>query len=118
MGSNGSCVVSAKGDSQSTGNISLLVPASSLGKLAHMCEDTDEFRVGTTGDHIVFFRDGLLFSARLMSGRYILEHQEKSRHVREDGCGTIAVRTILTCLAELQGYTDASFCMAMEAELW
>ena len=48
----------------------------------------------------------------------ILEHQEKSRHVREDGCGTIAVRTILTCLAELQGYTDASFCMAMEAELW
>ena len=40
----------------------------------------------------------------------ILEHQ--------DGCGTIAVRTILTCLAELQGYTDASFCMAMEAELW
>lgn len=33
----------------------------------------------------------------------ILEHQEKSRHVREDGCGTIAVRTILTCLAELQG---------------
>ena len=48
----------------------------------------------------------------------ILEHQEKSRHVREDGCGTIAVRTILTCLAELQGYTNASFCMAMEAELW
>ena len=48
----------------------------------------------------------------------ILEHQEKSRHVREDGCGTIAVRTILTCPAELQGYTDASFCMAMEAELW
>ena len=48
----------------------------------------------------------------------ILEHQEKSRHVREDGCGTIAVRTILTCRAELQGYTDASFCMAMEAELW
>ena len=40
----------------------------------------------------------------------ILEHQEESRHVREDGCGTIAVRTILTCLAELQGYTDASFC--------
>lgn len=39
VGSNGSCVVSAKGDSQSTGNISLLVPASSLGKLAHMCED-------------------------------------------------------------------------------
>jgi hypothetical protein len=75
VGSNGSCVVSAKGDSQSTGNISLLVPASSLGKLAHMCEDTDEFRVGTTGDHIVFFRDGLLFSARLMSGRYINTEQ-------------------------------------------
>ena len=58
VGSNGSCV-----------------PASSLGKLAHMCEDTDEFRVGTTGDHIVFFRDGLLFSARLMSGRYINTEQ-------------------------------------------
>lgn len=48
----------------------------------------------------------------------ILEHQEESRHVREDGCGTIAVRTILTCLAELQGYTDASFCMATEVDLW
>ena len=70
-----SCVVSAKGGQPEYRQHHLLVPASSLGKLAHMCEDTDEFRVGTTGDHIVFFRDGLLFSARLMSGRYINTEQ-------------------------------------------
>lgn len=71
VGNNGSCVVSTKGDSQSTDNISLLVPASSLGKLAHTCEDTDESRVGTTGNHVVSFRDELLFNVRLTSGQYI-----------------------------------------------
>lgn len=67
-GSNGMCIVTAKGDDQSTGDISLLVPALSLGKLAGMCKDEDEFRVGTTGKSIVFFKENFLFSARLMEG--------------------------------------------------
>ena len=70
-GSNGMCIVTAKGDDQSTGDISLLVPALSLGKLAGMCKDEDEFRVGTTGKSIVFFKENFLFSARLMEGGYI-----------------------------------------------
>lgn len=70
-GSNGNCIVTARGDDQSTGNISLLVPASSLGKLAGMCRDEEEFRVGTTGKSIVFFKENFLFSTRLMEGSYI-----------------------------------------------
>ena len=70
-GSNGSCIVTVKGDNQSRGDISLLIPAASLGKLARMCSDQDEFRVGTTGKSIVFFKENFLFSARLMDGGYI-----------------------------------------------
>ena len=70
-GSNGNCIVTAKGDDQSRGNISMLIPASSLGKLARMCADKDEFRVGTTGRNIVFFKENYLFSSRLMEGGYI-----------------------------------------------
>lgn len=71
VGSDGSCMVSAKGDDKSTGNIDLLVPAPSLLKLARMCGDKDEFRVGTTGKQIVFFRENFAYSARLMDGEYI-----------------------------------------------
>ena len=51
-GSNGNCIVTARGDNQSTGDVSLLIPAASLGKLSNMCQDKD-------------------FSARLMEGGYI-----------------------------------------------
>ena len=70
-GSDGSCIVTAKGDEQSRGDISLLVPAASLGKLARMCTNKDAFCVGTTGKNIVFFKEDFLFSARLMEGGYI-----------------------------------------------
>lgn len=70
-GSNGNCIVTAKGDDQSKGDISMLIPAASLGKLARMCADKDEFRVGTTGKNIAFFKENFLFSARLMEGGYI-----------------------------------------------
>lgn len=69
-GSNGNCIVTARGDNQSTGDVSLLIPAASLGKLSNMCQDKDEFRVGTTGKSVVFFRENFLFSARLMEGGY------------------------------------------------
>lgn len=71
VGSNGGCVVAAKGDDKSTGNSNLLLPANSLEKLAALCADADEFQVGTTGNSIVFMRPGLLFSARLMEGDYV-----------------------------------------------
>lgn len=71
VGSDGFCVVSAKGDDKSTGNISLLIPALSLSRLARMCTDQDEFRVGTTGKHIVFLKENFIYSARLMEGSYI-----------------------------------------------
>ena len=70
-GSNGNCIVTARGDNQSTGDVSLLIPAASLGKLSNMCQDKDEFRVGTTGKSIVFFKENFLFSSRLMDGGYI-----------------------------------------------
>lgn len=70
-GSNGNCIVTAKGDHQSTGDINLLIPATSLDKLAGICTDADEFRVGTTGQSIVFLKENFLFSARLMGGSYI-----------------------------------------------
>ncbi len=68
---NGNCIVTAKGDEKSTGDVSLLVPASSLEKLARMCSDKDEFRVGTTGKSIVFLRENFAYSARLLDGDYI-----------------------------------------------
>lgn len=71
VGSDGSCVVSAKGDDNSTGDVSLLLPALSLNRLARMCGDKDEFRVGTTGKTIVFFKENFAFSARLMDGSYV-----------------------------------------------
>ena len=67
-GSDGNCVVTAKGDDKSTGDFSVLIPAPSLERLAQMCEDKDEFRVGTTGKKVVFVREGFLFSARLILG--------------------------------------------------
>lgn len=70
-GSDGTCVVTAKGDEKSTGDISFLVPASSLEKLARMCRDRDEFHVGTTGKTVVFLRENFIYSARLMDGEYI-----------------------------------------------
>ena len=70
-GSNGNCIVTARGDNQSTGDVSLLIPAASLGKLSNMCQDKDEFRVGTTGKSIVFFRENFLFSARFHPAGYL-----------------------------------------------
>lgn len=70
-GSNGQCIVTAKGDDKSTGNVSLLIPAQSLDKLASMVTDSDEFRVGTTGTNIVFLKENFTFSARLMEGGYV-----------------------------------------------
>lgn len=70
-GSDGTCIVTASGDSKSAGNASLLLPAKSLDKLARMCGDEDAFRVGTTGKTVAFLREDFIYSARLMEGEYI-----------------------------------------------
>ena len=70
-GSDGNCVVTARGDDKSTGDFSVLIPADSLSRLAQMCEDKDEFQVGTTGKKVLFVREGFLFSARLIEDSYI-----------------------------------------------
>lgn len=71
VGYNGRCLVTAKGDDKSTGNISLLLPANSLEKLAGLCSDADEFNVGVAGRFLVFQRPGLTFGALLMEGDYM-----------------------------------------------
>ena len=71
VGYNGRCLVTARGDDKSTGNISLLLPANSLEKLAGLCSDADEFNVGVAGKFLVFQRPGLTFGAMLMEGDYM-----------------------------------------------
>lgn len=71
VGSNGGCVVTAKGDDKSTGSATLFLPASSLEKLSALCSDQDEFQVGINGGFMVFMRQGFQFSARLMEGDYL-----------------------------------------------
>lgn len=106
VGSDGSCMVSAKGDDKSTGNIELLVPAASLLKLARMCADKDEFFVGTTGKQIVFFRENFVYSARLMDGEYI----------NTDGVLTSLVNsfTVLTDVTELKQALNAATALSPE----
>lgn len=70
VGSDGNCIITAMGDKQSTGDISFLVPATSMEKLAKLCADKDTFSVGTTGKQLVFLKDGFAFSARILEGSY------------------------------------------------
>lgn len=42
----------------------------------------------------------------------ILQNQGNSRYVKANSFAITPVKTILNRLAELQGYSDASFCMA------
>lgn len=102
-GSDGNCVVTAKGDDKSTGDFSVLIPATSLGHLAQMCEDKDEFRVGTTGKWVVFVREGFLFSARLVEAEYI-----DADHITSSLQNQF---TVLTDVAELRKCLDSVSCV-------
>lgn len=106
---NGSCIVSAKGDETSTGDVSLLIPARSLEKLARLCGDKDEFRVGTTGKSIVFLKENFAYSARLLGGDYI------------DTDGLISsVRnqfTVLSGVQELRKALDAASCVDSDGKV-
>ncbi len=102
-GSDGDCVVTARGDEKSTGDLGVLIPAPSLSRLARMCEDTDEFRVGVTGKKIVFVRQGFLFSARLIETGYIDTDLLTSTLQNQF--------TVLTDVAELRRALDSVSCV-------
>ena len=68
-------IASAKGDRESRGNISFLVPAASLEKLAALVDNREKLQVGTTGKTIVFTKDNFSFSARIMDGPYLAVSQ-------------------------------------------
>ena len=106
---NGSCIVTARGDDKSTGNISLLVPALSLEKLARMCSEKDEFHVGTTGKAIVFLREDFAYSARLLEGDYI----DADRII-----GSIQNQfTVLTGVQELRKALDSASCVDADGKV-
>lgn len=106
---NGSCVITAKGDESSTGDISLLIPAPSLEKLARMCGDKDVFRVGTTGKSIVFLKENFAYSARLMEGEYI---------DTDSLIGSIRNHfVVLTGVAELRGALEFASCLDADGKV-
>lgn len=106
---NGSCIVTAKGDDKSTGDVSLLVPAFSLEKLVRLCGDKDEFRVGTTGKAIVFLKENFAFSARLLEGDYINV---------EGLIGSIRNQfTVLSGVEELRKALDTASCVDSDGKV-
>ena len=106
---NGSCIVAARGDDKSTGNISLLLPALSLEKLARMCGEEDEFHVGTTGKAIVFLQKDFAYSARLLEGDYI----DTDRII-----GSIQNQfTVLTGVQELRKALDSASCVDTDGKV-
>ena len=106
---NGSCMVAARGDDKSTGNISLLLPALSLEKLARMCGEEDEFHVGTTGKAIVFLQKDFAYSARLLEGDYI----DTDRII-----GSIQNQfTVLTGVQELRKALDSASCVDTDGKV-
>jgi DNA polymerase-3 subunit beta len=75
IGSNGFCVVQLEGDPDCKGDISLLIPASSLKILASIAGDNVVFELGVSGNNgsikNAVFSDGTtLLTARLMDGEF------------------------------------------------
>ena len=48
----------------------MLLPARSLKVLASLSLDSDVYEMGLTGNSVVFWNGSMLFSARLMKGRF------------------------------------------------
>ena len=70
VSTDGQRIASAKGESKNQATVNLLVPASSLARLGQLVTNQDEIRVGIAGKNAVFMKEGLMFSARLMEGKY------------------------------------------------
>ncbi len=74
------CAVQLRGDPECVGNISLLIPATSMKLLASIAGDDDVFELGVTGNNgavkNAVFSDGTtLFTARLMEGEFVNTHK-------------------------------------------
>ena len=108
-GGDGSCVVTAKGDDKCTGDFSVLIPAPSLGQLARMGEDKDEFRLGVNGKQIMFLRNDFLFSARLIEDTYI-DTDRLTGALKNQF-------TVLTDMAELCKSLDSAACVDPEGKV-
>ena len=67
---NGFCVMEADGDRMCRGHSELLLPARSLKVLASISRDSDVYEMGLAGKSLVFWSGTLLFSARLVEGRF------------------------------------------------
>ena len=67
-------IAAAKGDSKSAGAVDMLIPAASLEKAARLMGARD-VQVGTTGKAVVFMREDMIFSARLVEGGYFDDAQ-------------------------------------------
>lgn len=106
---NGSCIVTAKGDEKSTGDTSLLIPARSLEKLARMCGDKDEFRVGFTKKSIVFLKENFAYSARLLEEDYI-DTDSLIRSVQNQF-------TVLTDVTELRSMVETASCVDLDGKI-
>lgn len=59
-----------KRNKQCKGQIELLLPARSLKVLASLSNDSDVYEMGVTGKSLVFWSGTLLFSARLVEGKF------------------------------------------------
>lgn len=70
VSTNGFCIVEASGDRNCKGQSELLIPAHALKALAAISRDSDVYEMGLAGKSIVFWDGALLFSARLMEGKY------------------------------------------------
>ena len=70
VSTNGFCIMEAKGDENCKGASELLIPAHSMAALAAISRDSDVYEMGLAGKSIVFWNGELLFSARLMEGKY------------------------------------------------
>ena len=63
-------VASARGESKNPADVQLLIPAHSMERLAQIVSNQDELHVGVTGTSVVFMKEDLVFSARLMEGQF------------------------------------------------
>lgn len=104
VGSDGCRIAAAQGDRKSTGETSLLVPATSLEKLTRLVGNRDTLMVGVTGKHIVFTKDNFAFSARLMEGRPIDAQLLLS--------AAKAQFTVLTDAEAMRNVVDGVLCMS------
>ena len=126
VGCDGSRLAAAKGDSKSAASASMLIPASSLGKLSHLVSNKDELYVGTTGKTVVFTKEDFVFSARLMEGSFIdadrmLSSVKSSFTILTDAAALWeAVSSVTAVAGECSGFSlrfqDTRLCVRCESE--